>query len=251
MNILSSDIIGLAFVLVFFGGMVVMAVRSRNRPGRNIRDISAFAHLRRVVGLAVESGTRLHISIGWESTSGQPSAPALAGLSMLERITRAASISDRPPVVTSGDGTLAMLSQDTIRAANRAMAAEGQYDPNSGRVSGLTPFSYAAGAMPVIYDEQVSANVIAGHFGLEVALIIEAGDRKGSLTVAGTDQVPVQAVLYAAAQEPLIGEELYAGGAYLGSGLMHLASLRTQDIFRWVIVAIILLGAIAKLVGSL
>jgi hypothetical protein len=32
---------------------------------------------------------------------------------------------------------------------------------------------------------------------------------------------------------------------------MHLASLRTQDIFRWVIVAIILLGAIAKLVGSL
>jgi hypothetical protein len=57
--------------------------------------------------------------------------------------------------------------------------------------------------------------------------------------------------LYAAAQEPLIGEELYAGGAYLGSGLMHLASLRTQDIFRWVIVAIILLGAIAKLVGSL
>jgi hypothetical protein len=40
-----------------------------------------------------------------------------------------------------------------------------------------------------------------------------------------------QAILYAAAQNP-VGEELYAAGAYLGQS-HHLASVRAQDIMRW------------------
>jgi hypothetical protein len=51
------------------------------------------------------------------------------------------------------------------------------------------------------------------------------------------------------AQEPLIGEEFFAGGAYLGAGPAHTASLRMQDILRWVVVSLIVLGAILKLTG--
>jgi len=67
--------------------------------------------------------------------------------------------------------------------------------------------------------------------------------------VAGTDNLPAQAVLYATAHEPLIGEELYAGGAYLNAGIMHDASLQTQDIFRWALIIVIILGILAKLLG--
>jgi hypothetical protein len=84
-----------------------------------------------------------------------------------------------------------------------------------------------------------------------VALLTDAGERSGSLTLGGTDSLPGQAVLYATAQEPLIGEELYAGGAYLCAGGMHIASLRVQDVFRWILVLVILLGSIAKLAGVL
>jgi hypothetical protein len=58
-------------------------------------------------------------------------------------------------------------------------------------------------------------------------------------------------VLYVTAQEPLIGEELYAGGAYIQAGPLHLASVRAQDIMRWVLVAGILVGAVLKLAGVL
>ena len=66
------------------------------------------------------------------------------------------------------------------------------------------------------------------------------------MTLAGSDDLPAQAVLYAAAQEPLIGEELYAAGAYLKTGPVHTASLRAQDLLRWVIILAILLGSILK-----
>jgi len=103
--------------------------------------------------------------------------------------------------------------------------------------------------MPVIHDEQISANILTGHFGTEIALLTEAGERSRSLTVAGSDSIPAQAVLYATSDEPLLGEELYAAGAYLGAGGVHSASLRMQDILRWVLVGAIVIGAVLKLLG--
>jgi hypothetical protein len=168
---------------------------------------------------------------------------------MLERITRGASISDRPPVATSGDSVLSILSQDTLRSAYRAMGVEHEYKPDSAQLTGLTPVSFAAGAIPVIRDGQVSANVLVGHFGSEAILLADAGERAGGITIAGTDSITGQAVLFAASHEPLIGEEVFAGGAYLNAGPFHIASLRTQDVFRWAIVVIILIGAFARFVG--
>jgi hypothetical protein len=244
-----SGWLGLLLVIAFFILIIVFAVLGRNRPSRNLREIPAFARLGQAVGYAVEAGSRLHISLGSGDLIGFHSAVAYVGLSMLRRIARATSISDKPPVATSGEGAIAILSQDTLRSNAREMRIE--FDPMSGRLVGLTPFSYAAGALAVVYDEDVGANVLVGNFGSEVALINEAGERSGSLTLAGTDDVSGQAVLYATAQEALIGEETFAGGAYLGAGPMHIASLRVQDIFRWVLILAMLVGALLKLVGIL
>jgi hypothetical protein len=243
--------LSLGFILFFFIGMIVFGVLERRRSGYQLRLIPAFARLNRAIGLSVEDGSRIHLSIGRGSLTGTESAAAFTGLSMLECITRRIGVSDRPPVVTSGDGALSILSRDALKTAYKAIEEETQYDPNDGRLSGITPFSYVAGTLPLIFDEQVSANVMVGHFGGEVALLTDAGERSGSLTLGGTDSLSGQAVLYATAQEPLIGEELYAGGAYLRAGGMHIASLRVQDVFRWILVLVILLGSIAKLAGVL
>ena len=249
--LISPEGLGLVFLVIFLGSMIVFAVAGKNCPGQNLREISAFSRLGKAVGLAVEAGKRLHISLGWGGVTGMPGASGLLGLSVVERIARLASISDRPPVVTSGEGTLGILSQDTLSATYRAVGEARQYDSGQGRVSGLTPFSYAAGVLPNLYDEQVSATILAGRFGSEVALIADASERSDGLTLAGSDSIQAQAVLIAAAQEPLIGEELFAAGAYVNAGPLHASSLRAQDIFRWVIIAIILAGSALKLVGLL
>lgn len=243
----SGNLLGLLIVLLCVGLIILFAAIGRNKPGRSLREIRAFQRFRREVGLAVESGKRLHVSLGHGGINGLQAGSALVGLTMLDRCARAASISDRPPVASTADPLLAMLSQETLHGTYRSLGAERIYDPTNGRVSGLTPLAFTAGALPVIHDEHISANILAGHFGGEVALLAEAGERSGSLTVAGSDNLPAQAVLYAAAQEPLIGEELYAGGAYLGAGPIHSASLRMQDTLRWLLIGIILVSALVKL----
>jgi hypothetical protein len=142
-----------------------------------------------------------------------------------------------------------ILSQDTLHNAYQSTNIEGQFDPNTGLLTGLTPFSYAAGTLPVVYDEQVSVNVLAGSFGSEAALITDAAERTGSLVLAGSENLTAQAVFYATTPEPLIGEELFAAGAYVQAGPAHTSSLLVQDIFRIVFILFLLGGAALKLVG--
>ena len=236
----------LLLAAILFIGLTVWRRRS---PGA-FRVIEAYERLNRSVGLAVENGTRLHVSLGRGNLFTARGGSALAGLAMLRRLAQRTSVSDRPPVVTSGDASLAILSQDTLQSGYRAAGAEEQYRFSTGRLTGLTPFSYAAGALPTIHDENVSANIILGDLGAEAALLAEASDRQNASLIAASDNLSAQSVFYATAQEPLIGEELFAAGAYVGAGASHDASLNVQDILRWLIILAILIGAGLKILGA-
>lgn len=244
-------IAGLILVLGCAGLMFYFSLPpKKGAPAQfTLRQIPGLGRLRRAMGLAVEDGTRLHISLGKSNGITVPSAASLVALSTLERVAQMSSVSDRPPVATSGDGALSILSQDTLRAAYRTGNALEQYDPSRGRLTGVTPFSYVAGTLPVVHNEHVSANILVGNLGPEAALLAEASDRERAFTLAASDSLPGQAVLFAAAEEPLIGEELYAVPAYLQAGPFHRASVRAQDALRWILILLILVGAVLALLG--
>ena len=243
MNLLAS-FLGLLIILVSAGLILVFSLPFARKTRRVFRLIPALQKLRRAIGRSVEDGGRIHVSIGKSSIFSATNASALVGLSTLERIAQLSSVSDRPPIATSGDGTLSILSQDTLRAAYRIANATDLYDPERGRLAGATPFSYIAGTLPVIRDERVSTNILLGNFGPEAVLLAEASDQQNAYTLAASDALATQAVLYATAQEPLIGEELFAVPAYLQAGPVYQASLRVQDILRWVVIALLIIFAI-------
>ena len=211
-----------------------------------LRDIPALARLRRMLGLSVEDGTRLHVSLGSGNLLDIRGGSALAGLAMLRHIAERTSVSDAPPVASAGNPVIGMLSQDTLQAGYKAAGVGESYSHSTGRVAGLSPFGYAAGAMYIPQNENVSGNIMIGHFGPEVALITDAAERENAVLVGASDSLAGQAVLFANTQDALIGEELFAAGAYLGAGASHTASLTLQDIFRWLVILALLCGAAAK-----
>lgn len=240
----------IALIIFLVAAVLLLAFTFLRRKSPAVfRKIEAYERLNRAVGLAVEGGTRLHVSIGRGNLFTARGGSALAGLAMLRRLSERTSLSDHPPVVTSGDASLAILSQDTLQAGYRAAGAEDQYRFTTGRLTGLTPFAFAAGTIPIMRDEKVSANVIIGDLGSEAALLADAADAENADLIAASDNLSAQSVLYASSQEPLIGEELFAAGAYLGAGKSHEASLQVQDLLRWLIILAILGGAALKFLG--
>jgi hypothetical protein len=242
------EILGL--ILVVLAAVLLLAFFPLARKGfPKLRGIPALSRLYHAVGLSVEDGTRLLISLGGPSLLTKSGASALAGLGLLRDATQQTSVSDRPPVAVAGEAALALMAQDALYSSFRAAGAAELFQPVSGRLAGMTPFSSTAGSIPILSDEHVSAAALVGHFGVEAALLSDAAEREGIMLIGGTDDPAAQAALYASASETLIGEEVFAGAAYVGGRAPHVASLAVQDVLRWLIIVGLLAGAGLKILG--
>jgi len=244
------NVIGLG-VLALFVVLMLFYAAMRKRWPAVFRPIKAYQQLNTAVERAVEAGERVHLSLGTGSVIGSDSAAAFAGLSLLSQIAEATTTSDKPIVATAGDGAMAMLAQDSLRSVYKQANAMEHYKNISGRMLGPTPYSYTAEIPNLLDSEDVSVNVLAGSFGSEGALTAEFARRQDTFVLAGTEDVQAQAMLYAMVDDPLIGEELFAAGAYTGAGPLHEASLRAQDAVRLLIILAILIGTVLKTIGVL
>jgi hypothetical protein len=230
--------------LVLAGLILVFNVMMRGR-WPVFRPLPGYESVHSDVGASVEAGSRVHMALGQGQIIGVGAEAELAGLSALTKIAQAASVSDRPPVATSSDGITSLLSQDVMYSTYRQMRVEERFDHDLGRMVGLGPAGYTAGAMITPREERVSATFLIGAMGAEAALVADTGAQRGSVVAAVTDPVG-QAAVFATTDNPLLGEELFAAGAYLKVSRLHAASLQAQDILRWITIGAILLGALGS-----
>jgi hypothetical protein len=248
-----AEILSLLVLLLIAALMLTFTVMARRKGAvpRVLRPIEAYQSLPATVGTAVETGRRLHFSLGTGAVGDTDTAATLAGLVVLDQISDAAAVSDRPPIVTTADGASMLLAQDTLRAVYTRQNALTRYDPESAQVVGLTPASWGAAQTMLARDEAVAGALLLGSVNTEAALLTEGGQRAGVTTLAGADNLQAQAVLFATADHPVVGEDLFAGGAYVGRAPAHVASLTAQDVVRLLIGAAILLGVVWRTVQSL
>jgi hypothetical protein len=246
MNLSALQWIGLCLVLI-----LLFSFWGRNNPRRALRSIPAFHQLRRTIELSVEDGSRIQISLGRGGILGPESAAAFAGLTLLRQVADIAADSDQPPIATTGDGIILLLAQDTLRHSYQRLGISDHYHLRLAQTTGLTPFSYAAGTLPRILDRNVSSTALAGSFAAEAGLLTAATHLSGGFSLGGSENLSGQAILFASADQPLIGEELFATGAYMDAGATHQASLRAQDVLRWVVIMMLILSAVIPLFAGL
>ncbi len=240
--------LGLLTALVLVVMMVVFIGVSRQWPVV-LRPLPGYRALAQAIERSVEAGERVHVSLGTKGLTGTESAPVFAGLTVLAKIAGDSAMSDKPVVVSAADGAVTVLAQDTLRASYKRVDAADRFLPTSARFLGPTPFSYVVGLPSALEEGAVSVNVLNGSFGQEAALAAEIAGRGERFVLAGSDDLQAQALFYAAAEYPLVGEEIYAGGAYLDVHPIHTASLRAQDMLRWAALAAILLGTLLRTAG--
>jgi len=237
----------LLLIVVLVVGLPLMLRRTRVE----MRSIEGYEVLSKAMERAVEAGERVHMSLGVGTLMGAESATALAGISTFSKVAEATAIGDKPPVMTAGDGVLTLLAADNLRSAYARAGYSHRYETSSARMLGPTPLSYVGALPSVLGGEHVSLHILSGSFGAEAGLAADMGERAGATVIAGTEDVRAQALFYATADYPLLGEEVFAGGAYLGLRGTHRASLIAQDVLRLLIILVVIVGSFLGLVGSL
>jgi hypothetical protein len=216
-----------------------------------LRPIRGYETLSTQVGEAVESGGRMHVSLGPNRIIDEGTGVTLAGLAVLDVVSEASAISDQTPVVTTSDAATLPVAADTIRHSYRRQGVIDKFETKSARLVALDPISLAGGVTSIIADDDVRANIMIGSFGPEIALMAEAGIRQEIPQMVGSDRLEAQAAAFTMADHLLIGEEIFVGRAYLSDDPSATASLATQDVLRWIIIGVIVFGIILQSLGLL
>ncbi|HNW44678.1 MAG TPA: hypothetical protein PKI19_09255, partial [Elusimicrobiales bacterium] len=101
-----------------------------------------------------------------------------------------------------------------------------------------------------ISREKPAACFYMGYFMAESLLLAEVGATSGAIQIAGTDVEHQLPFFFTACDYTLIGEELYAAGAYLSKEPMLLSALKVQDFGKLVVMVSVFFGMILVSLGA-
>lgn len=208
-----------------------------------LRPLLPYRWLGGQVGRAVESGQKLHISLGQAGLTGPATPTSIAASQFLTTLAKDSCANNTPPIVTVGNGTLLPLAENQIRNAYAASDRLYQYNPDHVQFIAQTEdnFAFAAGITSELAQNRVLSHILAGRYGAEIGIIGGAANRHHIEQMIATDDPTALAISTAVTDNLIIGEELFAAGAYLEQEPAQLASLQVQDIMRWII-ALALIG---------
>lgn len=256
----TTQVITALIILFALAVSVIMTQFIRRRQQAfPMRAIPAYEAIPLQIGEAIESGRPMHISLGSAGLGGSNTALTLASAEMFYQVARHNLAGST--VITLSDTSALPVGYGTLHRAfdtrrDREHASSVQWYP-----AGTRSLAFAAALTGVLRDENVSGSVLVGSYGVELALVLEAAARRRQSAIAGSVDLDGQAVAFAMADQPLIGEELFIAGAYLGDSATQRGSVVTLDLLRWLLIAGLLIAtantirepvgeAIARLLGG-
>jgi Domain of unknown function (DUF6754) len=248
---MSSQLAALALALIGAIALSIHGIRQPRRKRKGIDRVPAFGQLADEVGRVAEEGATIHVALGKGSILDEQGLTSIAALQGLHALTELAAAYDTPPFITTGDPMLFLLANNQLHDAYARLGNLRNYKSGLVRYTAPSPMLYAAMAATLSFDEPVNTSIVLGGFDQEASLLTDSAMRKGGKLFGGATSAVGIAALYSDIGEDrlIIGEEMFAGGAEVSDRSAFRASLRAEDLLRWLVVAGILVTTGASLLG--
>jgi hypothetical protein len=244
----SIDVVALVLLLVFLFFFLIFTVRAKSGARFGLRRIAVYARLQHLISQATESGRPIHVGMGSGQIGSSYTAEAVMGLTVFDLVARHAAASDLPVLGSTGDPTILAAGQGVLQVARREAGYAESY---TGRELGFyapDPLAYAVGVQHDLRRKDYLASILLGRYGAEGLWISESVGAQPMVQLGGAVDPSAQALLQFSLDDTVIGEEVYAAGAYLHRP-SHLGSLATQDIIRIALILSIIAGVIMISLG--
>ena len=237
----------LYLLLVIF---IVYGLKQGQRGTKyTLRKIAAIEALEEIVGRSAETGRPIHASTGSGMLRGSSAPAVLAGLAIIHKACRLAANYKTDVIVTVQQPEVFAATQETVQQAYFAEGKGDLYKPENVRFISPLSMAYVAGAIGTMNREKIAANIIVGAFSGEALLLAEAAARLGAIQIAGSNNARQIPFFVAVCDYTLIGEEMFAAGAYLSDNVAQVGCLRGQDLGKLLAVILLLLGVLTRSMG--
>jgi len=240
-------------VALFIIGAVILYMIQGSRSGRInvvLRRMAGLDAIEEAVGRATEMGRPVHFSPGIGGITDATAPQTYAALECMAYVTGLCAKYNAELIVTIRQPQVFPLAEEVVRQGYLSAGKADLMKEDTVRFLSSDQFAYAAGAQGIMHREQVAANIMLGGFWAESLFLAESGSQIGAIQIAGTANMHQIPFFVAACDYALIGEELYAGGAYLSQDKIKLGSIAAQDYIKLATLAVVILGVLMRTAGS-
>ncbi|MBU1626874.1 hypothetical protein KKB18_05845, partial [bacterium] len=236
------------FLVLFFTSVVIFFIaKARKDPDSLfIRRISSLDAIEEAVGRSTEMGRKMFYIPGISDISDPQT---IASLSILGHVAKVTAEYGAELEVPNKDPLTMATAREIVKEAYLKAGRPDAFREDMVNYVTYDQFAYTAGVNGKMVRERPAANFFIGWFAAESLILAETGQSTGAIQVAGTAQIDQLPFFVAACDYTMIGEELYAAGAYLSKDPMTLGSIKAQDLVKKYI--ILIFGVISVILVSI
>ena len=224
-----------------------ITVSKAKKKGLYIRRIAGLDAIDEAIGRATEMGKPIYYSTGINGMSG---VDTIASLSILGEVSKKVAEYDSIIKVPHYDPIVMSVAKETVKQAYMETGRSDSYHEDSNFFLSSDQFSYAASLDGMIERERPAACFFMGYFMAESLLLTEVGATTGAIQIAATNSESQLPFFFTSCDYTLIGEELFAAGAYLSKDPMLLSVLKLQDFGKLFMVAAVIIGGLVIAIAA-
>jgi hypothetical protein len=243
--LIANRIFGLFCLLAIMAAVAYFIRRAQGGKVPKVRRIPGIDAMDEAIGRAVEMGRPVIASHGIANLRDSTTAPqTIAGLSVLSYVAKKCAEVGTRLIVPVRMPEVWPIAADVVETAYKMVGKGEEFKQSDIMYLSSEQFGYSSNYMGLLMREKPGANIMVGAYWAESMQLAETGSRVGAMQISGTAQTSQIPFFLVSTDYCLIGEEIYAAGAYLTKEAPLIASLAGQDFGRILAVILGLLGAL-------
>jgi hypothetical protein len=243
--LIANRIFGLVCLLAIMLAVAYFIRRAQGGKVPKVRRIPGIDAMDEAIGRAVEMGRSVVCSHGIANLRDSTTGPqTIAGLSVLSYVAKKCAEVSVRLIVPVRMPEVWPIAVDVVETAYKMVGKGDEFKESDIVYLSSEQFGYSSNYMGLLMREKPGANIMIGAYWAESMQLAETGSRVGAMQISGTAQTSQIPFFLVSTDYCLIGEEIFAAGAYLTNEAPLIASLAGQDFGRIIAVILGILGAL-------
>lgn len=236
----------LYFFIFFLVALYLYYQRAKSGKPIFIRRIAGLDAIDEAIGRCTEMGKPAHYTFG----AGELDTNVLASFDVLKYTSLKCAEMDSDIIVSNFLPEVQPVTEEIVKQSYVQAGKADRYKPDNIRYCSNNQNSYITAVLGIFTRERPAANLMLGPFFAESMLIAEVGQQIGAIQIGGTGRTIQIPFFVAACDYVLIGEEMFAAGAYVSRNPFQVAALMAEEVCKYLAVAIIIVGTLLTTSGN-
>ncbi len=233
--------------IIFVVAIIYFVTSARSGKELFIRRLPGLDEVDNAVGRATEMGKPILYISGLSTVSD---VATIAAINILGEVAKKTAEYNTRLIVPCADPIVMAVEQEVVKEAYAEVGRPEAYNEDDVFYLTRSQFAYVAGVNGIMVRQRPATILYMGMFYAESLVLAETGASVGSIQIAGTDAVTQLPFFITSCDYTLIGEELYAASAYLSREPVLLGGLKGQDMFKFLVGVLLIVGVIVATLAA-